>query len=406
MISQNRRLRLPLVLLGMALLPLLLYGCGSGGRATPTPTKTPQPAARVDPATVTPLPPPPTDTATPLPPTPTPEPTATVRPSDTPTPLPPTATATPPPVSRVRPDNENPLTGLPVDDPAKLQRRPLFVVVNNDPPARSVHYGFSNAELVYEYIMEGRAVTRFSAVFLAGESKQIGPVRSARLINFYLTPQYGGALVASGAGQDVRWWLKNKMAAPYLDIDLDDPGNNVYSFSLGTDYRTRLQTGTSTLRQWLANWDEERDPQLTGFLFDEGLASGPSGQSVTVDFPAEVTWTYDPASGRYLRSMDDDPHLDAASGQQLSAANVIIQTMAHEPTDYVEDSLGSTSIRIVSVGEGPVTILRDGVSIDGTWRAGDTEMPEFLDAAGDPILLKPGNSWIEVVEPAFAVTIR
>jgi hypothetical protein len=319
--------------------------------------------------------------------------------------VPPTETATPTPEIYVRPENENPLTGLPVDDPALLQRRPLFVVINNDPPARSVHFGFDEAELVYEYIMEGRAVTRFSAVYLASESKQIGPVRSARLINFYLTPQYGGALVASGAGQDVRWWLKHKMEAPYLDIDLDDPGNNVYSFSIGTDYRTRMQTGTSMLRQWLEDWDVEADPELTGFVFDAEAPSGSPGQSVAIDFPAEVTWTYDPASGRYLRSMDGDPHVDAGTGEQVSAANVIIQTMAHEPTDYVEDSLGTTSIRILSVGEGEATILRDGVSIEGSWRAGDMETPEFLDSAGDPIPLKPGNSWIEVVDKTFTATV-
>ncbi|MDH7486594.1 MAG: DUF3048 domain-containing protein [Anaerolineae bacterium] len=385
------------LILAPILLSLLLSGCGSGGRATPTPTKTPRPALAV--ATATPLPPTPTTMATPTPPptaTPTPPPTAM------PTPVPPTPT----PELYARAENENPLTGLPVDDPAKLRRRPLFVVINNDPPARSVHYGFGEAELVYEYIMEGRAVTRFTAVFLAGESERIGPVRSARLINYYLTPQYSGALVASGAGQDVRWWLKHKMAAPYLDIDLDDPGNNVYSFSLGTDYRTRMQTSTARLRRWLANWDVEMDPQLPGFVFSQAVPSGAPGQSVTIPFPAQVTWTYDAASGRYLRAMGGVPHLDAATGQQLSAANVIIQTMPHEPTNYVEDSLGTTSIRIISVGEGAVTILRDGVSIRGTWQAGDTTMPQFFDAAGAPIALKPGNSWIEVVEPTLAVTVQ
>jgi hypothetical protein len=293
-----------------------------------------------------------------------------------------------------------------VDDEAKLRRRPLFVVINNDPPARAVHYGLGEAELVYEYIMEGRAVTRFAAVFLAAESERIGPVRSARLINFYLTPQYGGALVASGAGQDVRWWLKHKMDAPYLDIDLDDPANNVYSFSLGTDYRTRLQTSTRGLRQWLADWDVKRDPQLSGFLFDDTVPTGSGGQSATIDFPAEVTWTFDSASGRYLRAMGGVPHLDAATGTQVSAANVIIQTMPHEPTDYVEDSLGTTSIRIISVGVGPMTLLRDGVSVNGVWQAGDTEMPRFTDARDDPLLLKPGNTWIEVVDSTTAVTVR
>jgi hypothetical protein len=53
-----------------------------------------------------------------------------------------------------------------------------------------------------------------------------------------------------------------------------------------------------------------------------------------------------------------------------------------------------------------MTLLRDGVSIGGTWRAGDREMPQFSDAAGEPILLKPGNTWIEVVEPAIAVALQ
>jgi len=399
--SRDRSLitRWPLVallLLSLLMLPLL-DGCRSSGQATPTATKTPKTTATAEAATATPRPP----TATP-----TPAVTPTPRPSATPTPVPPTATPTPTPDLYARPEDVNPLTGLVVDDPAKLQRRPLFVLINNDPPARTVHYGFGEAELVYEFIMEGRAVTRFTAVFLAGESEQIGPVRSARLINFYLTPQYGGALVASGAGQDVRWWLKHKMAAPYLDIDLDDPGNNVYSYSLGTDYRTRMQTSTDRLRRWLTDWDVESAPKLPGFLFSDTTPSGASGQSVTIDFPATVAWTYDTASGRYLRSMDGVPHLDAATDQQLSATNVIIQTMTHEPTDYVEDSLGTTSIRIISVGEGSVTILRDGVSITGTWRAGDSATPQFFDAGGNPIRLKPGNAWIEVVEATVAVGVE
>ena len=144
--------------------------------------------------------------------------------------------------------------GLPVSDPKLLARRPLFIVVNNDPQARTEHYGFAEAELVYEYVMEGLAVTRYTLVFLAAESERIGPVRSARLVNFYLTPQYGGALVASGAGNDVRWWLKHKMPAPYLDIDLDDPGNNIYAFTVGANYMTRMQTSTARLRKWLADW--------------------------------------------------------------------------------------------------------------------------------------------------------
>ena len=385
-------------LVGCAAAALLLVavaggGCGSReAAATATPTKTVRPPAVVQviapTATVTVAPTsPPTDT-----PAPTSSPTVTSSPTATETPV-------------VRPANLNPLTGLVVSEPGVLARRPLMVVVNNDPPARSVHYGLAEAELVYEYIMEGRAVTRYTAVFLAHESERIGPVRSARLINFYLTPQFGGALVASGAGQDVRWWLKNMMPAPYLDIDLDDPSNNRYSFSLGTDYRTRMQTSTEGLRRWLQDWGVEQGAELTGFAFADAMPAGDPGMMASISFPAQVTWSYDATTGRYLRSLGSEAHRDAGSGQQLSAANVIIQTMSHEATDYKEDSLGTTSIRIISVGEGPVMILRDGVEIQGTWRADDTSMPAFIDSTGDPIPLKPGNSWIEVVGPGDVVTV-
>ncbi|MCX6032358.1 MAG: DUF3048 domain-containing protein [Chloroflexi bacterium] len=398
--------RYALIAAGLAVLvtlATLAAACSSPAQATPTPTRTPRPAVTVAPPTQ------PSATAMPSPTRP-----PTVAP--TATPIPPTATAAPTAAptgaSYTRPANVNPLTGLPVADPKLLARRPLMVVINNDPEARPVHYGFGQADLVYEYIMEGRAVTRYTAVFLGNESERIGPVRSARLVNFYLTPQYDGTLVASGAGKDVRWWLRDKMMGemglPYLDEGLDDQSDNLYFWSLGglAQYRTRLQTSTAGIRRWLASLKREQDPKLRGFAFAETIPTGSPGKTASISFPAAVVWSYDASSGRYVRSLAGTAHIDAASGKQLSAANVIIQTVSHEKTDYVEDDTGTTSIRIITVGEGPVTILRDGVAIKGTWKAGDTSMPEFFNAAGKPIPLKPGTSWFELVAATDTVTVN
>ncbi len=381
----------------LVVLAFLVTAC-SAPQATPTPTRTPRPAQTATPLLPTIAPPP---TLKPIetlpPPTATPVPTATA--------VPPTATAAANTYEHAA--DVNPLTGLKVADPKVLARRPLFVVVNNDTVARAVHYGFAEADLVYEYIMEGRGVTRFTLAFLANESARIGPMRSGRLVNFYLTPQYSGALAVSGAGGDVNWLLTFKMPAPYLSIDINDPGNNVYSWSVGSlaEYQTRLQTSTARLRKWLADIKQEADPKLRGFFFAEAAPVGAPGRTASIPFPAAVTWTYDASNGRYLRSMAGAAHNDAATGKQLSAANVIIQTVPHQSTTYVEDSLGTTSIRIITVGEGPVIILRDGVAIKGTWKAGDTSMPEFFDAAGKLIPLKPGNTWFELVAPTDRVTV-
>jgi hypothetical protein len=254
--------------------------------------------------------------------------------------------------------------------------------------------------------MEGRSVTRFTAVFYVNESQHIGPVRSARLINLYLTPQYGGALVASGAGNEVRWALKNQMGVPYLDIDIDDPSNNVFIWTMGTYWETRMHTSTERLRRWLAKWQAEQDPQLRGFAFEPGAPQGGSGRSAMIAFPSVVAWTYDDTSGRYLRSSGGVPHVDATTQEQLGAANVVIQTVRHEATNIVVDAYGNTLIRIIPSGEGRVTVLRDGVSVSGTWRTAGAGMPEFFDETGKSIALKPGNTWFEIVAATDKVTIE
>ena len=144
------------------------------------------------------------------------------------TPLPPTVTPTAvgagqaaqtaAPTSTVvmpnRPENENPLTGLPVDDPATLRRRPLHVRVGNDTGARP-QVGLNQAEIVYEDVVEWW-VTRFTAVFLSQSPEIVAPIRSARLINTQLALQYEAALANSGGSDGVRWEISQ---LPIVEVD-------------------------------------------------------------------------------------------------------------------------------------------------------------------------------------------
>jgi hypothetical protein len=96
--------------------------------------------------------------------------------------------------------------------------------------------------------------------------------------------------------------------------------------------------------------------------------------------------------------MSGGAHVDGNTGSQLALENVIVQFVPHQATDIVEDSLGSTSIRLDLFGSGRAIVFRDGKAFDGTWRSesrGDT--PRFYDSAGAEIPLKPGHTWISVV---------
>jgi hypothetical protein len=271
--------------------------------------------------------------------------------------------------------------------------------------------GLSQADVAYEYLMEGYGITRFSAIFYGEESAQIGPVRSARLINYYMGALYDAGLACSGASDGVRYSLKHEAPFPYMDVDLDDPSNTRYSVSIGSDYRTRLRTSTSGLRRWLADWGVEKAPNLRSFTFGGAPGGGAPASSITIPYPAgtgsQVQYRYDGGSGRYLRFMGGIAHTDGNTGGQLAVENVIVQVVSHEATNIVEDSLGSTSIRLNLFGSGGAIVFRDGQAFAGSWRSESRgDLPRFFDQNGAEVPLKPGKSWISVVPPSYTVSYQ
>lgn len=316
------------------------------------------------------------------------------------------ATGLPGPGGFAPPGSVNPLTGQPLSAPQRT-KRPLVVCINNDFAARP-QYGTSRAAVMYEYLMEGFSVTRFSGIFYAENVERIGPIRSARLINYYMGALYDAGLVCSGASDQVRFTLKNDAPFPYLDIDLDDPSNSVYSTSLGRDYRTRLQTDTASLRRWLADWGVEKVPNLRGFTFGEIADGGAPASAINIPYPtvtgSQVAYRYDVGSKRYLRFLGGQPHLDGGTGTQLALDNVVVQYVPHQITNIVEDSLGSKSIRLNLFGSGKAIVFRNGLAFEGTWRSSSRgDMPHFFDTNGIEIRLKPGHTWISIVPLTYTI---
>ena len=353
----------------------------------------------------------------------TPNPTATPVPTQTPTPRPtftntvlPTATATrtatitstPTPAITATPTtnpNLNPLTGLAVSNPALLQRRPVQVCIDNQPEVRP-QFGLDRADIVYEYLMENYYNTRFTAMYFGQDADRIGPVRSARLVNLQLAPMYDAALACSGASDRTRWELKdNKKIYDYiyLDTGIDDPGINRYFAAYGRSRAQNtilLQTSTTAVHQWLKDIGKEGQVAIKGFTFSTEKPSAIAATTITIPYTADccsVTWTYDPASGRYLRTMNGEPHVDGVTKEQLGAVNVIVVYAEHRPTNIVEDQLGGTAIDIVLTGEGKASLFRDGVAIAALWRRSAIGVPlQIVDATGKPVPLHPGNTWVEI----------
>ena len=385
----------------LVLAGLLLSACGAGAAPTATPTKTPLPA----------------DTQ----PTPPPPPTATLAPVTL-------ATATPivENTPTPQPSNVAPFTGLPVDDPARLKQAPVFICVNNDGMGRSAHWGLSLADLVYEYVVDGFTLTRLTAVYQSKDAERVGPVRSARYPNIWMVQMYGGVLACSGGSDAIRYLLKNEAGFPYLDADVDDPSNNRYFMSLGSDYRTRMQARTAGVREWLLDNRDALQASLAGrgldvatyidnwskpgFAFAPETPGGDAGAATVIDIPYpggnSVEWRYEPDLGGYVRFQGDGEEMDPATNQPIVAANVIIAAAQHELTDIVEDSLGTKGVNIKLHEFGDLRVFRDGKVYEGTWRASQEAPPRWLGPGETPIPLKPGQSWIQVVQDVKDVTYQ
>ena len=132
----------------------------------------------------------------------TPTSTATTTPSPTPSPtatetlVPPTPSPTPDPI--LLEPGYNPLTGLVVQDPSLLDRRPVMVKVSNWPRLGRPHAGLSAADIVFEYYI-GAFMNRFLAIYYGNNDDVIGPVRSGRLVDAQLTQIYQGLLAYGDA---------------------------------------------------------------------------------------------------------------------------------------------------------------------------------------------------------------
>ncbi len=287
-----------------------------------------------------------------------------------------------------------PLTGLDAPDVASTVTRIVSVKIENSPPARP-QSGLDEADVVYETVTEG-GITRFNAMFQSHSPTVVGPVRSARLSDLHILPQYHAIFAHCGGDPDVRKELADRKRFD----DLDQFFNPIAFWRSTTRSAPHnLMTDINKLRtQGIVARKYEPTLTVPGFTFRKAPPSqGPTATVIAVPFaPGNVaSWRYDPSSRRYARSINGKPHADAVSQRQYSAANVVV-IWARISTAKITGH-GAAFLEIVLTGTGRSSVFRDGRRLDGTWTAGVGSPPVFKAADGSVIKLAPGNTWFQVI---------
>lgn len=341
----------------------------------------------------------------------TPQPTLTV--PSSPPPLP-TRTPTPPPTPTLTfqaagptafPPGVNPLTGLQVSDPAMLELPPALVSISNSPQTARPQSGLSYSSMVFEMYI-GVGASRFLAIFYgdyppealgsSSEVVRIGPIRSGRLPYEKLRLLYKGFLVFASASDRVLQFL--------------DEYHLVFGATQAEDVNT-ARISVSELKQLAGEFKERLGmARLFGLRFDPlPPPGGKEGRFLWIPFhyTDQVIWRYDPARGAYLRHQDQTdgvtfrPSHDALNDRPLYFENVAVIF-----ADYHYYDATYFNIDLLYITRAPALLFRDGKMYEIFWTTGNEEYERttgrfrpirFVDRQGNPVPLRPGRTWIEIV---------
>ena len=308
----------------------------------------------------------------------------------------------------------NPLTGLQENNVDLLKLPPAFVSIANFPVTARPQAGLSFSPIVFEmYIGEG--MTRFLATFYGDfpstsgsniqkdnltplDNTQIGPIRSGRLPYESIRKLYSGFLVMASAYRAVASQLSSTTNIFGSDAD------NINSALIDVSKLEAIAQANST---------SKNSTNLTGNQFSTKAPENGEDASrlwIFYNYLNQVEWKFDPATGSYLRSQDNadgsgsfTPSTDRLTGKQLSFENVILLYAKHKVLNSERTLI---DVELLYTGN-KAYLFRDGQVFPIYWNTMNGEYEKstgmlrpirFTDRDGKPISLKPGHTFIEIVD--------
>lgn len=302
------------------------------------------------------------------------------------------------------PPGINPLTGLPVDDPAVLEQRPLIVKIINAPAEVRPQYGLQEADIVWEHLLAG-GITRFSAIYLSQAPTYVGPIRSTRLVDFELVRIYRALLATSGMSTGTREIMVNDPVVPSRIIAGAGP---CPAFCRDGELNEKLEytlfANLPAVRAHAAQLGRDITPDhVYGMAFSE--ATPPNGthiDNILVRYVNTVIdWSWDAERGVWLRAQDGEAHTYAETSEQISTDNVLIMEDNHVEQPYVSEGYWGPpnfAFSVNFIGSGRAILLRDGQYFEGEWRRERQDgVLTFFDSEGNVLPFKPGNTYFNLM---------
>ncbi len=228
---------------------------------------------------------------------------------------------------------------------------------------------------------------------------QVGPIRSGRLIYQYITHYFqNSCLIFGSASPEVLVHLPqclivfHELAGGGFMLDL----NELRSVALSNAH------------------DKGSSFDYSAYVYAAAPPEGgmqANALHVYIAYQNQSAWLYDPLYEGYIHYVDTTdydlagilhPDTDRLTGRQLHVENIIVLFAQHE---VIEPT--NLDIHLDPGKRGRALLFRDGQMFQAEWRtqtaqdeaANGVRPIQFLTPDGQPLLLKPGHTWILVVTP-------
>lgn len=262
---------------------------------------------------------------------------------------------------------------------------PALVQIPNDNYGARDQSGLQAASIVFEYLTEG-GITRLTALFM-NVPDVVGPIRSGRLISFKLTRHYHGINYFSG------------LSAGSFAVLAADPVPALYD-TQGIYYRTSDRSAPNNLYIKGSSIQAYQDKTIPAFSLTTAEPSQLAGEDApSISVPEHNSnYTYDAATGTYLKTEEGRPMNDALVQQPLHIRLLVVMHTRESITNIVEDVGGGRGRDFDMESGGPAEFYYRGKKATGRWSAADRASQfQFTLDSGQAITLPKNLVWIDVV---------
>jgi hypothetical protein len=287
------------------------------------------------------------------------------------------------------------LTGLYVKE--EIGRKRPFAIMFNNIKLASPQSGTSEADILYEAIVEG-GITRLMGIFEQAKSDRIGSIRSARHYFVSIADEYDAIFVHFGqtkyATAKISELAVNNLSGLsgigttvfYRDNSINAPHNAFTSLK-------GLLKGTNVLG-YNTKYEDDYEGHFKFYNDDTELKSSIEVNKLTLNFSTYTSpyFTYDKKNRCYLRYQFGVPHVDANTNKQLRFKNILVQFVK----EWNIDKNGYQTMDIEN-SSGKGYYITNGNAIEITWKKNEaTKKMRYYNEDGTELKINPGKTYIAI----------